>query len=319
MASFYQNSFLSFMTKEKTSSVYKIKIVILIILSILILLFLLNIFVYLPKLIFLLLTFGLTIILKKHRQFLKDWLLFLSIIYLSDTLRGVTYYLICKFQLPVYCLYVIKLEKALFGTIPSVLLQNLLLNGQEIGYLEKFLTVLHGTHFIAFLLVGFFLWLRNYHRFEIFKYSFYLLLAGGLSSYFLIPTTPPWLASEMFHLIPPLRHFNLEIYNMYIPDLTSGFNTDPVAAMPSLHAAFPFLCCLLIWKVMKQKGWIFYLYTLLIFFTIIYTGDHYIIDILAGIILASLSFIGGNIIQKNLSKRIINPQHQSQQKNVEHI
>ena len=286
---------------------------------ILVILFAKNFIFYIPKIIILVYLIGFAFIFKIQRKFLNDWFLFLSIVYFSDTLRGLIYWAICKFQFPVYCSYALNLEKAFFKSIPSVKLQQLLLATREIGWTEKFLTALHGTHFIAFLLVGFCLWLRNEHCFEKFKCSFYLLLAGGLSGYFSIPTAPPWLASEMFHLIPPLRHFNLEIYNMYIPDLTSGFNTDPVAAMPSLHAAFPFLCCLLIWKVMKQKGWIFYLYTLLIFFTIIYTGDHYIIDILAGIILASLSFIGGNIIQKNLSKRIINPQHQSQQKNIEHI
>lgn len=295
------------MIKENGSSVYKTKIIILTILIILILLFLLNIFVYFPKLILLLLTFGLTIILKKHRQFLKDWLLFLSIIYLSDTLRGVIYYLICKFQLPVYCLYVIKLEKALFGTIPSVLLQNLLLKGQEIGYLEKFLTVLHGTHFIAFLIVGFYFWMKNARLFQLYKYSFYLLLIFGLSGYLFIPTAPPWMTSELFRVIPRLFHFNLHLYNMYIPDLTSGFNTDPVAAMPSLHAAFPFLCSLLLWKYLRGKGWIFYLYTFLILFTIVYTGDHYIVDLIAGITLAFLSLILGGLIQHKLKKQPLSP------------
>lgn len=289
------------MVKENSSSVLKIKIVILFVLLILILLFLLDIFVYFPKLILLLLIFGLTIIFKKHRQFIRDWLLFLSIIYFSDTLRGVIYYWICKLQLPVYSLYVIKLEKALFGTIPSVFLQNLLLTGREIGFLEKFLTLLHGTHFIAFLIVGFYLWTKNYQLFQHFKSSFYILLTLGLSGYLFVPTTPPWMAAELFRVIPQLFHFNLHIYNMYIPDLTSGFNTDPVAAMPSLHAAFPFLCCLLIWKSFKGKGWIFYLYTLLIFFTIIYTGDHYIIDLIAGLTLAFLSFFLGRLIRNKLN------------------
>jgi len=77
------------------------------------------------------------------------------------------------------------------------------------------------------------------------------------------------MASNLFGLLPPLRHFNLEIYTAIIPDLTAGFNTDPVAAMPSLHAAFPFLCSLLLFKNISSEPSLLSLYRRNIFSIII--------------------------------------------------
>ncbi|GEM_PF-585440 len=255
-----------------------------------------NILGFLPKLVVLVLLIGTSMILGSAHKFLYDWFLFLSVVYLTDTLRGLIYYLINRFELPVYCEYVIKLEKSIFGTIPSVLLQSTLLKDGEFTWLEKICTSLHGTHFIAFLIIGFFVWLKDSDLFSRFKVSFYFLLAGGMGLYALVPTAPPWMASQIFGLMPPLVHFNVELYTMYLPDLTAGFNTNPVAAMPSLHAAFPFLCCLLLWSKYKLRAFPFYIYTGLILFTIVYTGDHYVIDIVTGIIIALISYMLSKII-----------------------
>lgn len=262
-------------------------------------------FVFLPKLTILILIIGSSFLLKKQKEFISDWLFFLAIIYLSDTCRGLIYYLVSKLHLPVFAEYPINLDKTIFGVVPSVFLQNHLLKNSEFGTLEKLLTVFHGTHFVAFLIVGFIIWIKDKNYFNIYKKSFYILLACGLSMYALIPTAPPWMASQLFGLMPPLVHFNLEIYNGYIPDLTAGFNTDPVAAMPSLHAAFPFLCSLLLWKKFRFKAVPFYIYTAIILFTIVYTGDHYIADILAGILISFFSFFSSNMVflsPKNVPK-----------------
>lgn len=251
-------------------------------------------FVFLPKLTILIIIIGSSFLLKRQKEFIADWLFFLAVIYLSDTCRGLIYYLVSKLHLPVYAEYPVNLDKTIFGVVPSVFLQNNLLKNSDFGILEKLLTVFHGTHFVAFLIVGFIIWIKDKNYFNIYKKSFYILLAIGLSTYALLPTAPPWMASQLFGLMPPLVHFNLEIYNGYIPDLTAGFNTDPVAAMPSLHAAFPFLCSLLLWKKFRFKAVLFYIYTAIIIFTIVYTGDHYIADILAGILISILSFFFSN-------------------------
>lgn len=256
-------------------------------------LFLINRFFFTPKILTIFCIILVACFLGKLKIFLKDWFVFISFLYLFDSLRGTIYILTCKFNLPVHALYVIKVEKLLFSNIPSVSLQNIFLKGtsySDFTWFEKFLTVLHGTHFIAFLFVGLIIWIHKSDYFRSYKTSFYLVASIGIAGYLVVPTVPPWMASQLFHIIPELTRFNILIYNMIIPDITAGFDTNPIAAMPSLHAAFPILCSVILWRTYRWKASFFFLYTFFILFIIVYSGDHYVVDIIAGAILVILCY-----------------------------
>jgi membrane-associated phospholipid phosphatase len=262
-------------------------------------------FLFVPKILMLLLILLAVSAIGRVRLFLQDWFIFIGFIYLFDSLRGAIYIAICRFGLPVHTLYVIRAEQFLFGGIPSVILQNLFLHpvsGKEFGWFEKFVTVAYGTHFVAFILIGFIIWLHRPREFRFFKVSFYLVIFLGLLGYFAIPTVPPWMASSVFGLLPRLIRFNAIIFNVAIPDITSGFDTNPIAAMPSLHAAFPFLCALILWRIYRWKAWPFYVYACTVLFAIIYTGDHYFVDLLAGIILGVFCYNAGRFLTRRESE-----------------
>lgn len=252
-----------------------------------------NRFFFTPKILticFLILVAG---ILGKLKIFLKGWFIFISFLYLFDSLRGTIYILTCKLNLPVYALYAIKIEKKLFSNIPSVSLQNIFLKGttsSDFTWFEKFLTVLHGTHFIAFLFVGLIIWIHKSDYFRSYKTSFYLVASIGIAGYFIVPTVPPWMASQTFHIIPELTRFNILIYNVIIPTIKTGFDTNPIAAMPSLHAAFPILCSIILWHTYRWKALFFFIYTFFVLFVIVYSGDHYVVDIIVGGILSILCY-----------------------------
>jgi membrane-associated phospholipid phosphatase len=250
-------------------------------------------FLFLPKILMAGLIFLGAALAGRVKPLVRDWFVFMAFIYLFDSLRGTIYILTCKLQLPAYALYVLNIEKALFGGIPSAALQKTLLQPDPLGnftWLEKTLTVCYGSHFIAFLFVGFLIWLTRPKAFSLYKLSFYPLIFVGELIYALAPTVPPWMASSQFGLIPPLTRFNAILFNFAIPDLTSGFDTNPIAAMPSLHAGFPILCCLLLWGLYRWKAVPFYVYTLAVLFTIVYSGDHYVTDVLAGLVLAAACY-----------------------------
>jgi hypothetical protein len=280
--------------KGKTSSgSYLIFFVAFFLIALLLVLFLTNRFLHAPKILLLCVIILVAVFLGKLKILMRDWFVFLAFVYLADSLRGFIYFLVCKFHLPVYTLYVIKMENFLFGGIPSNFLQNILLEKEvsvNFTWLEKFLTVIHGTHFIAFLFIGLIIWINKSDYFRNFKISFYLLISVGITGYFVIPTAPPWIAANLFKIIPDITHFNAILYNMAVPDLTTGFNTNPIAAMPSLHAAFPALCCLILWKLYRWQAVPFYIYSLLMLFAITYSGDHYVVDTIAGILLAIFSY-----------------------------
>ena len=57
------------------------------------------------------------------------------------------------------------------------------------------------------------------------------------------------------------------------------------AAFPSIHAAFPLIGFLVIRKY-RLPAWLLYLETVRVvgvWFMIVYTGEHYVVDVLAGI------------------------------------
>jgi len=260
-------------------------------------------YLFLPKILMVALILLAAVLMGRLKPLVKDWFVFLAFIYLFDSLRGIIYILTCKLQLPAYALYVLDIEKSLFGGVPSVVLQKLLLHPDPLGnfsWFEKTLTVCYGSHFIAFLFVGFLIWLARPRTFSLYKSSFYLLVFLGELGYALAPTVPPWMAANHFGLLPPLTHFNIELFNVAIPDISNGFDTNPIAAMPSLHAAFPILCCFLLWRLYRWKGAPFYLYTLSVLFAIVYSGDHYVTDVLAGLALAvGCYLLGARITRKD--------------------
>jgi membrane-associated phospholipid phosphatase len=257
---------------------------------------------FVPKILILCLSLLVAAAVGRLTDFLRDWFLFIGFIYLFDSLRGSIFILTCQLDLPVYTLYVIKAEKFLFGAIPSVVLQDWFLRSPDpsgFTWFEKLITVAHGTHFVAFLIVGLIIWLYKASYFRFFKVSFYLVIFLGLLGYFAVPTVPPWMASNIFSLLPRLIRFNAVIFNMVIPDITSGFDTNPIAAMPSLHAAFPVLLGLILWRICRWKAFPFYLYVFLMLFAIVYTGDHYVADVLAGGLLAVLCYGAAFLLTKS--------------------
>jgi len=258
-------------------------------------------FFFVPKILIIMLVILAVTALGKVKLFLQDWFVFIGFIYLFDSFRGSIFIATCRLGLPVHTLYVIRIEQLLFGGVPSVMLQNLFLRSDAasgFGWFEKLITVAHGSHFVAFLLIGFIIWFYRPQYFRFFKVCFSLTIFLGLLGYFGVPTVPPWMASNVFGLLPRIVRFNAIIYNLAIPDITSGFDTNPIAAMPSLHAAFPFLCALILWRIYRFKAWPFYLYALLMQFAIVYTGDHYVTDVLAGFVLGVFCYAAALVITR---------------------
>ena len=59
---------------------------------------------------------------------------------------------------------------------------------------------------------------------------------------------------------------------------------NPVAALPSLHAGYSFLIALFVWKTIGagRARFLLFIYPLAMAFTLLYGGEHYVIDIVAG-------------------------------------
>ena len=78
-----------------------------------------------------------------------------------------------------------------------------------------------------------------------------------------------------------------------------------VAAMPSLHGAYPMLICLFFWKGSSvRKRVILAAYPICMAFTLVYSGEHFVIDIFAGWIYAAVTFyVGSKLLDRWEARR----------------
>ncbi len=223
---------------------------------------------------------------RRGAQFVRDWAIFLSLVVLFDYIRGFIFALITYYELPVYMNYAIDLELLVGGgQIVPVVFQNLLRGSPISPVLDRFFVVVHSSHFLVFLFLGLIVWLLRPDGFNKYKLSMLTLMYLGALAYFFIPTVPPWMASADFGAIAPVDHTAAAIYNASIPTLQKALDVNPIAAMPSLHAAFPTLCCLIAVYHFRRRALPMILYALLIFLAIIYLGEHYLVDVIAGVFL----------------------------------
>jgi hypothetical protein len=65
----------------------------------------------------------------------------------------------------------------------------------------------------------------------------------------------------------------------------------PVGALPSLHAAWPFMIMLFFWSRAARWRVVLVGYTLAMAFTLVYTSDHFVFDILLGWLYATVVYL----------------------------
>ncbi len=109
---------------------------------------------------------------------------------------------------------------------------------------------------------------------------------AGAATFLAFPAAPPWLASK-HRLIPHVARIGY-VEGGSSPVSTSkswieaGILSNPVAAVPSLHAAYALLVLLFACAWRGRQGLWAAPYTLGMWFTVVYLGDHYVVDIVIG-------------------------------------
>ena len=116
----------------------------------------------------------------------------------------------------------------------------------------------------------------------------------GFATFVAMPAAPPWMASRDGYIQPITRISTDVWYGLGIRDFPSVYNKispNPVAAVPSLHAAYATLIALYIRKAFGRKwGILSLIYPLCIYFGTVYQGEHYLIDELLGSVYAFIAY-----------------------------
>lgn len=233
------------------------------------------------------------ILLRRFKIFAEDWAIFVAAMFFFDAIRGAIYSLITAFELPAYMAYAIDWEQALFGTpVLPHRLQAWWFSGQ-VGPLETFLSIVYASHFLVFLFFGLLLWMVRKPAFFAYTKAVAVVMVVGLFGYLLVPTIPPWMAADKYHVIPNVVSITGLVYNTRLPDVVAVFDVNPIAAMPSMHVAFPFVISFIAWNCFRLRSLPVLIYTALVLFSVVYLGQHYLVDAIAGVAVAAVGYFVG--------------------------
>lgn len=227
---------------------------------------------------------------------LVDWLPFFLVLAGYDLLRGAADGLIFEpFFLPQ-----IDVDEFLFGgQLPTVWLQEHLYEPGALPWWGVILWAVYMSHFFATPLLAGVLWKLDRLRFRRYAVTVATLSLLGFATYALYPAAPPWMAAQE-GLIPPVARVIPELWGQLgIPATFGAVGTgyeyaNDVAAVPSLHAAFSLLISLELWQS-ARRGWLRGLlaaYPLVMGFALVYSGEHYVADLLLGWIYALVAWWG---------------------------
>jgi hypothetical protein len=195
---------------------------------------------------------------------------------------------------PVQFDYAITAEKALFlGWYPQTWLQDSFYTHPRAGLLEIYTMVVYLSYFFVPHIVALILWKVDRPNFRLFAVGFLATVYIGLLVCALVPTAPPWMASEAGKL-PVVYQIVPDVLDAQAPGLyQAGENTagsNAVAAMPSLHCAVPWLMVLALWKY-RYLRWAGLWYACSMSFAVLYLGEHYFVDAIAGLMTAAIAWV----------------------------
>ncbi len=171
------------------------------------------------------------------------------------------------------------------GHLPTNVLQSWLWHG-GVSWYDFVLYLFYMLHFVLPFCVAILVWKKRESQYWRYITAFLLVSFAGFLTFLAFPAAPPWMASERGVIEPITRVSSHVWFALGINDFPSLYNKispNPVAAMPSLHAAYATLVAIFVIKLFKRKSrWLVLIYPAAIYFGTVYQGEHYLIDELAG-------------------------------------
>jgi membrane-associated phospholipid phosphatase len=189
-----------------------------------------------------------------------------------------------KIQYPITCDRLLGL-----GEIPTIRLQRRLGRPGQVRLHDTLLSVLHWSWFlvphgsVAYVLA------KRPERYERVAAMMAATFDAGVIVYWLLPTAPPWWAGQQGHL-PPVRRIMVEAGTEFWGELWQrlydSLGRNPFAAMPSLHFGTSVMAAHVLGQVGRTEAALGWAYATALGFALVYLGEHYVTDLVAGAALA---------------------------------
>jgi membrane-associated phospholipid phosphatase len=183
--------------------------------------------------------------------------------------------------------YPIAVDKAIgAGRLPNARLQRALARLPQVGAVNQVLTWTHWLWFIEPYISLAWILARHNDRFPRSARQMAAVFDLGCALYFAVPTAPPWWAAEQGLTGEEVRRIMVEVgeptWGKAWERMYDALGGNPWAAMPSLHFATSLAAALALSEAGKVEGALGWGYAGTLGFGLVYLGEHYVTDLLAG-------------------------------------
>src|SRR5450759_3550829 len=190
----------------------------------------------------------------------------------------------------------------LFGNDATPWLQQRSSDPSAVHWWDTAASLIYVTHFLLVWIIAAVLYLRDRCEWFLWGSALVVLSYAALVTFVIFPSAPPWYAGGQGVIAPVARiatrgldPIGLHAAAQLVNQGTAAAND--VAAIPSLHTAFVVLVAAWFWpRVPARYRWwlrpILFAYPVLMLATLVYTGEHYIVDGLIGALYVAAVLIG---------------------------
>ena len=244
--------------------------------------------------------------LGRGRSFVVDWAPFLLLFFAYEVMRGFA----SKTGFAPHDLS--GLERALFGgTLPTIALQHAFYRSDAVSAQDLLAMFFYFMHFPLPIVVGFIFWVRSRDHYRRFIAALLLMSLLAFITYLFWPSAPPWYqfqasttsGEETVHKILNETVDKLWGPNYWVSPLYASLNPNKFAAFPSLHAAFPALAAAYAWRRYRWLSLALIAWTAGVALSIVYLGEHYVVDVLDGLLYVALAAIIVELVSRWRARR----------------
>jgi membrane-associated phospholipid phosphatase len=215
--------------------------------------------------------------------------------------------------------YPIVADRAIgLGELPTLRLQRALSRPGRVTALDRGLSFVHWAWFLEPHLTLLFVQTRHLDHFPRAARQMAATYDIGCALYHALPTAPPWWAAENGYLEPPVERVADEVAERSEPPaavkrlmigvgeevwgpawdrLYDSLGGNPWAAMPSLHFATSVMAALLLAETGQLAGALGAGYAATLGFALVYLGEHYVTDLLAGAAVVAAVRLGEPLVE----------------------
>lgn len=176
-----------------------------------------------------------------------------------------------------------------FGALPSSVLQRFFHSPSGFGVIGYVTVAVHGSYFVVPYVALAAVWADRPPATERLTFPLLSTLGAGLVLNAVLPSMPPWLGSTYLGTSDVDRVLYLVLQSFVGSARAVGESLgdpNPTACLPSLHFAVTFVLFLCARERGRLLGYVGASYCLAMAFSLVYLGEHYVVDCILGSVVA---------------------------------